>query len=45
MGSVGANKATNARSIENMNEAQLNREIAKEQRRIESAEKTSRKSW
>lgn len=39
MGSIGAEKATNARAIENMNEAQIDKEIRAAERRLASAER------
>lgn len=44
MGSVGAQKATNARTIENMNEAQLDKEIARQNAIISRAEKSMQKN-
>lgn len=38
-GSSGAQAPTNARQIENMNEAQISRELAKERRRLASAQR------
>lgn len=44
MGSIGAQKATNARTIDNMNEAQLDKEIARQEAIIKRAESRMKKT-